>query len=137
MPEPAANGRKRSVPLGSGNRRRGQASSTTDPSTCTPQQRVDQFVKEGHPVSQFLRAKDGKLFCIACKKFLALKRSTLDAHLGKRQANGGFSAAGIHHQRAIASQSTVAARRLDLTQAWQVYVADHPGTPGSTLEDSL
>jgi hypothetical protein len=104
----------------------------------TPQQRIDQFVTEGHPGSKYLQVKDGKLFCSVCKKFLALKRSSLDAHLGKfLRATGKFSPAGTHHQQGIAAQSSVVARRLDLTQAWQVYVADNPGTPGSTLEDDL
>lgn len=60
---------------GADKKRKSGASNLTDPKTVSPADRVKQFPGE------CLEVKHGKLFCVACREELSLKKSTVKNHL--------------------------------------------------------
>ena len=60
---------------GADKRRKSGASNQTDPKTVSPADRLKQFPGE------FLEVRHGKLFCVACREELSLKKSTVKTHI--------------------------------------------------------
>ena len=67
--------RKRKVeqPKGSGEKRKSKT--PTDPSKISPKDRIKEFPNE------YLEVRHDKLFCLACRKELSLKKSTINNHV--------------------------------------------------------
>lgn len=60
---------------GADKRKKSGASNQTDPKTVSPAYRLKQFPGE------FLEVRRGKLFCVACREELSLKKSTVKTHI--------------------------------------------------------
>lgn len=76
------------------------AVNTTDPTTITPLNRVKEFPGE------CLAVRNGKLFCTACREELALKKSTIKAHITR----------GDKYQKAKRKLASKEAKERDLTE---------------------
>ena len=56
-------------------KRKSSVSNQTDPKSVSPAQRVKDFPNE------CLDVREGKLFCVACREVLSLKKSTVKNHI--------------------------------------------------------
>ena len=105
---------------GADKKRKSGASNLTDPKTVSPADRVKQFPGE------CLEVKHGKLFCVACREELSLKKSTVKNHL--------YS--GNKHQDAKDRLAKKEARERDIADSLVAYdKAEQPaGTSVSMAE---
>ena len=123
-PEKSDLARKRKIErpktTGADKKRKSGASNQTDPKTVSPADRVKQFPGE------CLEAKHGKLFCVACREELSLKKSTVKNHI--------YS--GNKHQDAKDRLAKKEARERDIADSLVAYdKAEQPaGTSVSMAE---
>ena len=105
---------------GADKKRKSGALNLTDPKTVSPADRVKQFPGE------CLEVKHGKLFCVACREELSLKKSTVQNHL--------YS--GNKHQDAKDRLAKKEARERDIADSLVAYdKAEQPaGTSVSMAE---
>ena len=100
--------RKRKVekpkPTAEAKKRKSTVPNQTDPKTVTPAQRIRDFPNE------CLEIKNNKLFCVACREVLSLKKSTVKNHI-----------TGDKHKNAKEKLSKKTARERDIVESLRAY----------------
>ena len=93
------------TPTAQPKKRKSSVSNQTDPKSVSPAQRVKDFPNE------CLDVRDGKLFCVACRDVLSLKKSTVKNHISS----------GDKHKSAKEKLARKEARERDIIQSLQAY----------------
>ena len=120
-PQPSTLARKRKIgmnfpPLG---KKRGKGSTTYDPKSVSPAERVKTYQSEPFIVSS------KKLFCSACREELSVKKSTIDLHIKSHKHQIGKEQLAVKEKR-----------QLDIAASLKQY-DDKVHPAGETLPDSV